>query len=133
FVLFRNQRRVPVRSSSRSSPKVPAAVPATSAANALLVCPTCHAEFSEGQFCPHDASRLAEAVDEGRPGSVCPRCHRGFDPSVRFCPHDSEELVPYTMHEAMAPRVHRHRGEKGKICPACAARYELDATFCGKD
>jgi len=133
FVLFRNQRRVPVRAASaRPAPK-PVAVAATSPATAHLVCPTCHAEFEEGQFCPHDASRLAEAVDEARPGAVCPRCHRGFDPSVRYCPHDSEELVPYTMHEAMAPRPHRHRGEKGKICPACAARYEIDATFCGKD
>lgn len=136
FVLFRNQRRQPVRSASAraaaTAPR-PAAVPASSPATAHLVCPTCHAEFEEGQFCPHDASRLAETVDEGRPGAVCPKCHRGFDPTVRFCPHDSEELVPYTMHEAMAPRVHRHRGEKGKICPACAARYEIDATFCGKD
>jgi hypothetical protein len=134
FVLFRNQRRVPAaRAASPRTPPRPVAVPATSPATAHLVCPTCHAEFEEGQFCPHDASRLAAAVDEARPGAVCPRCHRGFDPSVRYCPHDSEELVPYTMHEAMAPRTHRHRGEKGKICPACAARYEIDATFCGKD
>ena len=136
FVLFRNQRRQPTsaqRRSSRGSGPRPAATGDPERERGRLICPTCHAEFEEGQFCPHDASRLAEGVDEVRPGAVCPRCHRGFDPSIRYCPHDSEELVPFSPQESMSGRPHRHRGEKGKICPACAARYELDATFCGKD
>jgi hypothetical protein len=28
-------------------------------------------------------------------GMICPRCHRGYDSDARFCPHDSEKLVPY--------------------------------------
>ena len=28
-------------------------------------------------------------------GMVCPKCYRGYDPGAKFCPHDSEKLVPY--------------------------------------
>ncbi|MBI2894234.1 MAG: zinc ribbon domain-containing protein [Deltaproteobacteria bacterium] len=134
-VLFRNQRRLAARrQANRARADVGSQVVGPAPTRPALVCPTCHAEFDLGsQFCPHDASRLTEAVEEPRTGTVCPRCHRGFDAGTRYCPHDSEELVPYSMHEAIHQRGHHRRGEKGKICPACAARYELDATFCGKD
>jgi hypothetical protein len=134
-ILFRNQRRLAARRhANRARSDVASQVTGPPPTRPALVCPTCHAEFELGsQFCPHDASRLTETIEEPRTGAVCPRCHRGFDAGTRYCPHDSEELVPYSMHEAIHRRGHHRRGEKGKICPACAARYELDATFCGKD
>ena len=40
----------------------------------------------------------APATSAKMPGNgvICPKCHRGYDPGARFCPHDSEKLIPYS-------------------------------------
>ncbi|MDD5309224.1 MAG: hypothetical protein PHU25_18070 [Deltaproteobacteria bacterium] len=42
------------------------------------------------------AKPLAGGRDsENNVGMICPKCHRGYDGDARFCPHDSEKLMPY--------------------------------------
>ena len=52
---------------------------------------------------------------------------------ARFCPHDSEELMPYGLYAARARRDAEGAGERTKICPTCGDRYPLTTHFCGKD
>jgi hypothetical protein len=105
-----------------------------SAATGTMFCPTCRREYPPpaGNFCPQDATRLvalAEAEQAAGPmGGVCPVCRRGFEPGVKVCPTDKEELVPYAAMPA-PPTV----SVKGKICPTCGDRFDGSATFCGKD
>jgi predicted amidophosphoribosyltransferase len=106
----------------------------------LVACPSCRREFPAGiRYCPHDARKLAPAVDvlaaARASGSICPACRRSFDAGVRYCPHHAEELVPVGLWEAMrGPKAHTlPTGVLGKICPHCASRYDLASTFCGKD
>jgi predicted amidophosphoribosyltransferase len=68
-----------------------------------------------------------EAIAAGPVGGICPTCRRGFNPGVRVCPHDGDELVPPA---AVVPRATPSRG---KICPTCGGRFEGNAAFCGKD
>jgi hypothetical protein len=44
-----------------------------------------------------EATNRDSALSSSKPdaGMVCPKCNRGYDSSARFCPHDSEKLVPY--------------------------------------
>ena len=42
---------------------------------------------------PRRASR-ATRPSWRAPGGICPTCHRGFNPGVKVCPHDGDELVP---------------------------------------
>lgn len=46
-------------------------------------------------------NRIKEELSTSTPfrtemGMVCPKCHRGYDSTARFCPHDSEKLLPFT-------------------------------------
>lgn len=64
----------------------------------------------------------------------CPQCRRGFEPGVRSCPRDDEDLIPYpvflaTYHE---PSSWETEGLH-KICPLCTNKYEGKASFCGRD
>jgi hypothetical protein len=99
-----------------------------------MYCPTCRREYPPpaGNFCPQDATRLVVLSDKDPPpsamGGVCPVCRRGFEPGVKVCPTDKEELVPYAAVPA-PPTV----SVKGKICPTCGDRFDGSATFCGKD
>jgi hypothetical protein len=107
---------------------------AARAAVGTMFCPTCRREYPPpaGNFCPQDATRLVELIDAdpiGAPmGGVCPVCKRGFEPGVKVCPTDKEELVPFSTVAAL-PTV----SVKGKICPTCGDRFDGSATFCGKD
>jgi hypothetical protein len=71
------------------------------------ICPTCGMKLpKDALFCPQDRTRLAaeisgaETESDAQPtsvniGMVCPACHRGYEPGSKFCPHDSEALIPY--------------------------------------
>ena len=66
----------------------------------------------------------------GPSGGICPTCRRGFNPGIKVCPHDGDELVPPGMiTAAVAPPPTL----RGKICPTCGGRFEGTAGFCGKD
>ncbi len=99
-------------------------------------CPVCHKEFEDPAigFCPVDGAQLGDAgAPEAGQALICPTCRRGFSAGIRYCPKDSDELLPYDLF------VQRHRakeagaGEKTKICPKCGDRYARTVTFCGKD
>ena len=50
-------------------------------------------------FCPFDSNRLVaieghQELMVGPSGGICPTCRRGFNPGVKVCPHDGDELVP---------------------------------------
>jgi hypothetical protein len=111
---------------------------AAEAAVGTMLCTTCKREFPPpaGNFCPQDATRLVPLADadEGAlapAGGVCPVCRRGFQPGVKVCPTDKEELLPYAAVAATA--TVSAQGSKGKICPTCGDRFEGGASFCGKD
>jgi predicted amidophosphoribosyltransferase len=65
----------------------------------------------------------------GPAGGVCPTCKRGFNPGVKVCPHDGDELVP----PALAAPPPTAAAPRGKICPTCGDRFDGVAAFCGKD
>jgi hypothetical protein len=111
---------------------------AAEAAVGTMLCPTCKREFAPpaGNFCPQDATRLVPLADADEAtlapaGGVCPICRRGFEPGVKVCPTDKEELLPYAAVAATA--TVSAQGSKGKICPTCGNRFEGAAAFCGKD
>lgn len=100
------------------------------------VCPLCQKSFEDPSvgFCPVDGAQLVNAAAlAGGQALICPTCRRGFGEGVRFCPKDSDELVPY----ALFVQRHREReagaGDRTKICPKCGDRYAVTVTFCGKD
>jgi len=64
---------------------------------------------------------------------ICPACRRGYPADARFCPHDSEQLVPYGQFVESHKKQEVGQGEGTKICPKCGGRYGLAVTFCGKD
>jgi hypothetical protein len=68
-----------------------------------------------------------EQLIAGPVGGNCPTCHRGFNPGVRSCPNDGDELVPPALVAA------RPVATRGKICPTCGGRFDGAAAFCGKD
>lgn len=101
-----------------------------------MACPACHREYAPGgsTFCPADGNQLVavaghEDMLDGPSGGICPTCKRGFDPGVKVCPQDGEELVPYALRgsASAAPAA------RGKICPTCGGKFDGNATFCGKD
>jgi hypothetical protein len=102
-----------------------------------MFCPSCRREFAGGggAYCPYDSNRLVpiaghQDIIAGPSGGICPTCRRGFNPGVKVCPHDGEELVPAAM---MTAAINPPAPARGKICPTCGGRFDGTAAFCGKD
>jgi predicted amidophosphoribosyltransferase len=72
-----------------------------------------------------------ETLMSGPSGGVCPTCNRGYNPGVKVCAVDGDELVPAAV--ASAGVGSRSLPSRGKICPTCGGRFDGAARFCGKD
>jgi hypothetical protein len=120
------------------------------ATSTAMVCPTCRTEYHGMTYCTRDARRLvppeemlatARSVAAGgsakSQGLVCMACRRAYEPGLRSCPHDGNELVPFPVYNATRPRAHRNSTEPSgvlaRICPMCGTKYDLNARFCGHD
>src|SRR3954468_302133 len=119
------------------------------ATSSAMVCPTCRAEYHGLTYCTRDARRLVppeEMLGGARPGPmrapsrraglVCMPCRRAYEPGLRSCPHDGNELVPFPVYNATRPRRARTTEPTGviaRICPVCGSKYDLNARFCGHD
>lgn len=115
------------------------------ATSTAMVCPTCRTEYHGMTYCTRDARRLVppeEMLGLGMrgiaksAGLVCMACRRAYEPGLRTCPHDGNELVPFPVYNATRPRKRGHTEPANviaRICPVCAAKYDLNARFCGHD
>jgi hypothetical protein len=118
------------------------------ATSSAMVCPTCRTEYHGLAYCTRDARRLVppeemlggplRAMSSGKSaGLVCMACRRAYEPGLRSCPHDGNELVPFPVYNATRPRSRRNSTEPAgviaRICPVCGAKYDLNARFCGHD
>jgi hypothetical protein len=119
------------------------------ATSSAMVCPTCRTEYYGLTYCTRDARRLVPPEELlGGPGLgpmralsrsaglVCMACRRAYEPGLRSCPHDGNELVPFPVYNATRPRRHRTTEPAGviaRICPVCGSKYDLNARFCGHD
>jgi hypothetical protein len=119
------------------------------ATSSAMVCPTCRTEYHGMTYCTRDARRLVPPEDMlGGPGLgpmralsrsaglVCMACRRAYEPGLRSCPHDGNELVPFPVYNATRPRrrgTTEPAGVIARICPVCGAKYDLNARFCGHD
>ena len=118
------------------------------ATSSAMVCPTCRTEYHGMAYCTRDARRLVppeemlggplRAMSSGKSaGLVCMACRRAYEPGLRSCPHDGNELVPFPVYNATRPRSRRSSTEPAgviaRICPVCGAKYDLNARFCGHD
>src|SRR5689334_9081765 len=118
------------------------------ATSSAMVCPTCRTEYHGLTYCTRDARRLVPPEEmittaalgptkSGRSaGLVCMACRRAYEPGLRSCPHDGNELVPFSVYNATRPRTRGHTEPSGviaRICPVCATKYDLNARFCGHD
>jgi len=127
------------------------------ATSSAMVCPTCRTEFHGMTYCTRDARRLVPPEEMlGGPlrgatagglgalsslagksaGLVCMACRRAYEPGLRSCPHDGNELVPFPVYNATRPRRHGSTEPTGviaRVCPVCGAKYDLSARFCGHD
>src|SRR5262245_61152153 len=118
------------------------------ATSSAMVCPTCRTEYHGMAYCTRDARRLVppeemlggplRALTSGKSaGLVCMACRRAYEPGLRSCPHDGNELVPFPVYNATRPRSRRSSTEPAgvvaRICPVCGAKYDLNARFCGHD
>jgi hypothetical protein len=125
------------------------------ATSSAMVCPTCRTEYHGMAYCTRDARRLVlpeemlggplRALQTGQrsrvlgtsAGLVCMACRRAYEPGLRNCPHDGNELVPFPVYNATRPRSKKHTTEPtgviARICPVCATKYDLNARFCGHD
>jgi hypothetical protein len=119
------------------------------AISSAMVCPTCRTEYHGMTYCTRDARRLVPPEDMlGGPGLgpmralsrsaglVCMACRRAYEPGLRTCPHDGNELVPFPVYNATRPRRSRTTEPAGvvaRICPVCGNKYDLNARFCGHD
>lgn len=120
------------------------------ATSTAMVCPTCRTEYHGLTYCTRDARRLVPpeemlsgaGVSVARAhaksaGLVCMACHRAYEPGLRSCPHDSNELVPFAVYNATRPRRPRGMTEPAgiiaRICPVCSSKFDLNARFCGHD
>ena len=120
------------------------------ATSSAMVCPTCRTEYSGMTYCTRDARRLVPPEDMlGGPGLgpvrpttksaglVCMACRRAYEPGLRSCPHDGNELVPFPVYNATRPRRPRGHTEPSgvvaRICPVCGSKFDLNARFCGHD
>lgn len=118
------------------------------ATSTAMVCPTCRTEYHGFTYCTRDARRLVppeemlggalRAIGHRSTGAglVCMACRRAYEPGLRSCPHDGNELVPFSVYNATRPRRARTSEPAGvvaRICPVCNAKYDLNARFCGHD
>lgn len=119
------------------------------ATSSAMVCPTCRTEYHGMTYCTRDARRLVppeEMLGSGpfgavrggtrSAGLVCMACRRAYEPGLRSCPHDGNELVPFPVYNATRPRKRgatEPAGVIARICPVCATKYDLNARFCGHD
>ncbi|MGE0871943.1 MAG: hypothetical protein AB7P03_25520 [Kofleriaceae bacterium] len=118
------------------------------ATSSAMVCPTCRTEYHGLAYCTRDARRLippeemltagmGPARGSGRSaGLVCMACRRAYEPGLRSCPHDGNELVPFPVYNATRPRRPKTSDPAGviaRICPVCNSKYDLNARFCGHD
>lgn len=123
------------------------------ATSSAMVCPTCRTEYHGMTYCTRDARRLvppeemlggaglgpARGGHAKSAGLVCMACHRAYEPGLRSCPHDSNELVPFAVYNATRLRPARPRGMTepagiiARICPVCGSKFDLNARFCGHD
>ncbi|MGN6103973.1 MAG: hypothetical protein ACTHU0_02615 [Kofleriaceae bacterium] len=119
------------------------------ATSSAMVCPTCRTEYHGMTYCTRDARRLVppeEMLGSGPLGAmrggtrsaglVCMACRRAYEPGLRSCPHDGNELVPFPVYNATRPRKRgatEPAGVIARICPVCATKYDLNARFCGHD
>ena len=119
------------------------------ATSSAMVCPTCRTEYHGLTYCTRDARRLVppeEMLSGGlgpsramgrSAGLVCMACRRAYEPGLRSCPHDGNELVPFPVYNATRPRRAKNytepAGVVARICPVCATKYDLNARFCGHD
>jgi len=119
------------------------------ATSSAMVCPTCRTEYHGLTYCTRDARRLVPPEELlGGPGlgpmralsrsagRVCMACRRAYEPGLRSCPHDGNELVPFPVYNATRPRRARTTEPTGviaRICPVCGSKYDLNARFCGHD
>ena len=118
------------------------------ATSSAQVCPTCRTEYHGMTYCTRDARRLVLPEEMlGGPlralptavksaGLVCMACRRAYEPGLRSCPHDGNELVPFPVYNATQPRKRGATEPSGviaRICPVCGAKYDLNARFCGHD
>jgi hypothetical protein len=143
LVWLRRARRKPAEEpelapvATRTVVRVEQASPAAeprSALGALMLCPTCRAEYAgDSRFCKFDGNRLVgvgrEAESRGPAGGICPVCEQGYDPGVASCPVHDEDLVP----ARAAPREERPSGQYPKICPTCGIQYPGGSGFCDAD
>ena len=113
-----------------------------------MVCPTCRTEYHGLTYCTRDARRLVPPEEmlggaglsparsnTKSAGLVCMACHRAYEPGLRSCPHDSNELVPFAVYNATRPRRRptEPAGIVARICPVCGSKFDLNARFCGHD
>ena len=112
-----------------------------------MVCPTCRTEYHGMTYCTRDARRLVppeemlggplRALPTGKSaGLVCMACRRAYEPGLRSCPHDGNELVPFQVFNATRPRqkqMTEPANVVARICPVCNAKFDLNARFCGHD
>lgn len=118
------------------------------ATSTAMVCPTCRTEYHGMTYCTRDARRLVppeemlggplRATPLGKSaGVVCMACRRAYEPGLRSCPHDGNELVPFPVYNATRPRSRRGTADPtgviARICPVCGSKYDLNARFCGHD
>jgi hypothetical protein len=120
------------------------------ATSSAMVCPTCRTEYHGMTYCTRDARRLVPPEEmlggaglsparahAKSAGLVCMACHRAYEPGLRSCPHDSNELVPFAVYNATRPRRPRNMTEPAgiiaRICPVCGSKFDLNARFCGHD
>jgi len=119
------------------------------ATSSAMVCPTCRTEYHGMTYCTRDARRLVPPEDMlGGPGLgpmralsrsaglVCMACRRAYEPGLRSCPHDGNELVAFPVYNATRPRRAKTTEPAGviaRICPVCGTKYDLNARFCGHD
>ena len=120
------------------------------ATSSAMVCPTCRTEYHGMTYCTRDARRLVPPEDmlsigigigagrsAGRSaGLVCMACRRAYEPGLRSCPHDGNELVPFPVYNATRPARRGTSDPAGviaRICPVCTTKYDLNARFCGHD
>jgi hypothetical protein len=119
------------------------------AISSAMVCPTCRTEYHGMTYCTHDARRLVPPEEmlggaglgpmralSRSAGLVCMACRRAYEPGLRSCPHDGNELVPFPVYNATRPRRAKTTEPAGviaRICPVCSTKYDLNARFCGHD